>query len=332
MLQWRPGQKPRFDAAETVFVERALLWVEEEAYNTLIPPLEGRRYLKVKMAPAGAKFTVYRQYTRTGLARLITERGVDLPNVGIFVKEFPHQFFAVGASYQYEYLELLAAAFSAENGGPPLNLDMEGVEAAQEAIEKKFDLIAAVGSQSSTFALENEVDVGMLGLLNQPSASVYATATGAAGSTLWANKAPDEIIADLTGAIASQISGTFKVHTPKAGILPIAQYESIGGRSMGDGRSDTILSYFEKTNKHVGRENGGLGLDSWLYAQGAGVAGADRGVMYDPDLKNIRHMVAMEFTQLPAQLEGMVYETVCLAKTAGAVCPRPLSITYFDGI
>lgn len=324
-----PDYEPRFDAAESVFVERALLWVEEQTYNTLTPPLEGRRFVPVdNKTPAGAKFTSYKQYTRVGVARLITERGADLPSVGLFVKEFFHQFFAVGASYQYDYLDLLAAAFAAENGGPPLNLDLEDSLAAHEAIEKKLDIVAAVGSGSSNgYAIEDEVDVGMLGLINNPNANTYVVATGAQGSQAWSAKTPDEVIADLTGIIAAQISGTYKVHVPTDIILPVSQYETIGGRSMGDGRSDTILSYFAKTNKHVGER-----VDSWIYLAGAGTASSDRMVCYNKNLRFVRHMISMEFQQLPPELRKMTYNVACLAKTAGVVMPYPLSVSYGDGI
>lgn len=319
--------QPKFDAAESVFVERALLYVETETYNTLIPPLEARKYVPTdNKSPPGAKVTSYRQYTRTGIARLMTERGADLPNAGIFVKEFFHQFYAVGASYQYDYLDLLAAAFAAENGGPPLNLDLELAIAAREAIEKKLDLIGAVGSGPSTFALENEIDVGMLGLLNQPSAIIYVIPVGFALSTLWSSKTPDEVIADLTGIVANQIALTFKVHVPDTILLPISQYETIGGRSMGDGRSDTILSYFTRTNKHIKE------VDSWQYLAGAGAGATDRMVCYRKDPRMVRHMISMEFTQLPPQLEDMTYHVACLAKTAGVISPYPLSISFGDGI
>ena len=42
------GYRPKFDAAESAFVERALLYVEEHTYNTLIPPMEGRRFVPTK--------------------------------------------------------------------------------------------------------------------------------------------------------------------------------------------------------------------------------------------------------------------------------------------
>jgi hypothetical protein len=46
----------------------------------------------------------------------------------------------------------------------------------------------------------------------------------------------------------------------------------------------------------------------------------------------VRHMVSIDFQQLPAQLLGMTYRTICIAKTAGVVCPYPLSESYGDGL
>lgn len=330
MLHTLPANfQPKFDAAESVFVERALLWVETETYNTLFPPLEGRKYVPVdNSTPVGAKFTAYRQYTRTGLARLVTEKGQDLPNAGIFVKEFTHQFYAVGAGYQYDYLDLLAAGMSVQNGGPPLNLDLELATAAYEAIEKKLDLIASIGSGAagSTYALEDEADVGMLGLNNQPNATIYVVPNGGQGTQAWSTKSPDEVIADLTGIVAGIISTSGKTFVPDTILTPIDQYEKIGGRSMGDGRSDTILSYFLKTNKHIKE------MDSWLYLAGAGASASDRMVCFKKDKRFVRHMIAMEFTQLPPQMVNMTTKVPCLAKTAGVISPYPTSISYGDHI
>ncbi len=328
MLHSLPSS-PKFDAAEAVFVERALLWVETELYNTEFPPMEGRKYVPVdNTTPAGAKFTAYRQFTRTGLARLVTEKGQDLPNAGLFVKEFFHQFYPVGASYQYDYLDLLAAGLSSQNGGPPLNLDLELATAAYEAIEKKLDLIASVGSGAagSSYAIEDEADVGMLGLNNLPNATIYVVPNGISGSQAWSTKTPDEIVADLTGITAGIISTTGKTFVPDTLLTPIAQYESIGGRSMGDGRSDTVLSYFLKTNKHIKE------MDSWLYLAGAGSSTSDRMVCYKKDKRYVRHMIAMEFTQLPPEFKGMTTKVNCIAKTAGVVSPYPLSVSYGDHI
>jgi hypothetical protein len=318
----------KFDAAESAFVTRALIWVETETYNTLFPILEGRQFVPTdNSVDPGAKVVAYRQYTRSGVARLVTERGTDLPNVTLFVKEFFHQFYTVGASYQYNYLDLLASKFASSNGGPSMNIDLELALAAREAVEKKLDLICAVGSGSSNgWGIEDEADVGLLGLLNNPNATVYITPVGSGGGTAFSTKTPDEILADLTGAVAAQIQATYKVFTPDSYIFPVGQFEALMGRSMGDGRSDTVLSYFQKTNQHI------KNMGSWLYCNGAGVGGTDRMVAYKKDPRFVRHVISLEFTQLPAQQEGLTYKTPCLAKTAGVIMPYPLSVTYIDGI
>jgi hypothetical protein len=323
------AQTARLDANESAFVARALLFVEAETYNTLLPPLEGRKFVPVDgSAHPGAKFTSYKQYTRTGVARLVTERGMDLPRSSLYVKEFFHQFYRLGMSYGYTLDDLLAAQFSGQNGGPALNIDLEEAIGCREGIEKALDRIAAFGSAaSSVLALVGlGADVGMVGLLNNPNVTAYTIPVGASGSALWSAKTADEVLADLTGIVAAQVGSTYKVHTPDALICPITQLESIAGRSMGDGRSDTILSYFLKTNRHI------KDVDSWQYLTGTGAGGTDQIVCYKRDKRMLRHMISQEFTQMPPQFENLEYLTDCTAKTAGVVIPYPLSISIGYGI
>lgn len=314
----------RTDANESAFVARALLFVETETYNTEIPPLEGRRYVPVdNSAHPGAKHTSYKKYTRTGIAKFITARGQDLPTSGIYVQEYFHQFFQVGASYRYTLEDILASQLASQNGGPPLNLDLEDAIGAREAVEKKLDNVARVGSADGL-----SPSLGLLGLLNNPNATTYVIATGAAGFTTWSSKSSDEIIADLGGIVAAQVATTFKVHRPKRILLPILQYEQLTFRSMGDGRSDTILSYFVNTRP----KDKPIEVDSWQYLAGAGNSGTDRMIAYDPNRRYVRHMISQEFTQLPVEYRKREYITDCVAKTAGVVMPYPLSVSYGDGI
>ena len=79
-LKDRVIRETHLDANESAFVARALLYVEAETYDTELPPNEARKYIPFdNTTPPGAKYTAYRQYTRTGMARLITGRGQDLP-------------------------------------------------------------------------------------------------------------------------------------------------------------------------------------------------------------------------------------------------------------
>ena len=331
--QYRPesGFVPRKDAAESIFVERALLEIESQPYNTLIPPLKSRKFIPTdNTTHAGAKFTGYRRYTRTGVARLVTESGLDLPIVGLNVQEDIHQFYVIAAAYEYSYLDLLAIGYALSNG-QAINLDLELSIAAREAIEKGLDVIAAFGSSGSgQFVLENEEDVGLLGLLNLPNVVNYVPATGDSGYTDWARKTPDEVLADLNGIIAYQVSQTFEVHRPDTILIPTLQYEQQLTRSMGDGRSDTILSYFVRTHREAGNP---IDVQSWPYLALAGDGGStDMMIAFKRDPRMLRHMISMEVTALPQQQEGLVIRVPLLAKTAGLVSPYPLSIARATGI
>lgn len=320
---------PHFDASESTFVARALEVVETETYDILFPPLEGRKYVpQGQGVDPGAQSVTYRQYRRTGLAKLVTDDGQDLPNAGLSVQEFNRKLYQLGVGYQYTNEELRAAALASRNG-QPLNLDMERGAAAREAMARAIDVLLAIGSATSATipGLTTGIgpDVGLLGLLNQTSAATYTCATGAAGSQAWNLKTPDEVIADLAGLVNSQISGTYKIHKPNRILLPIAQYQDIATRRMGDGSDITILRFFNQMMPDVQ-------IDSWQYCDGAGTNGVDRAVAFNSDPRYVRYVVAREFTQEPPQVNYLTTRILCTAKLSGVITPYPLSMTYMDNI
>lgn len=321
----------RSDAGEGLFVERALLYVETETYDIVFPPLEGMKYVpQDDSADEGASATTYKQYTRTGLAKLITERGGDVPNVKLFVKEYSHKFYRLGAAYEYTLDDLLAASFAARNnGGPLMNIDMEHAITARQAIDRALDVVAGIGSTTSTTipGLSQGIgpDVGLLGILNQPNATTYTPAVGAGGSATWATKTPDEKIADLTGLYAAIVSSTYKAFVPNIFLLPIDQYLSANGQRMGDGSDETVISFFRKIYP-------GVTIDSWQYCDAAGTNGTDRAVAFNNNKRFVRMMMSQRFRQQPPQYTDLRFKVITSAKTAGVISPYPISIAYMDGI
>lgn len=325
-----PNYSMRADAGEVALVERALNYVETEAYNTVFPPLEGLVHVPVDTSvPVGAKTTSYKQYTRVGVAKLVSERGGDAPTAKLFVKEFFHQFYRLGASYEYTLDDLLGAQFAAQQGGPALNIDLEEAVAAKEAIARGLDVVAGIGSTTSSTipGLSDGIgpDVGLVGLLNLANATTYTPAAGASGSAAWATKTPDEKIADLTGMYTAMVQATYKAFKPDTILLPITQYEGADGQRMGDGSDETVISFFKKIKK-------GITIDSWQYCQGAGTAGADRAVAFVKNKRYVRHVISELFRQMPPETENTVFSTLCLAKTAGVISPYPISVLYCDGL
>lgn len=320
----------RNDAGETAFVARALEYIETQTYDILFPPLEGRKYVPVLVTgEPGAKVHTYRQYKKTGMAKIVTEQGQDLPTAGFSVAEFFRQYYRLGIAYEYTLDDLLAAQLASKNG-QPVNIDMSKAEAARIAMERAIDLACAIGSATSATIPGASVgigpDVGMTGLLNQASASTYTPANGASsGTAAWSGKTPDEKIADVVGLITSQVDGTYKVHTPNTILMPISQFEIARGQRMGDGSDDNVISYLTKTRP-------GLTIDSWQYCKGAGTAGADRMVAFNNNAMYLKMVIAQEFMQMAPQYQNFQFKIPCGAKILGCICPYPLSITYADGI
>lgn len=326
----------RRDAAETMFFERALTYVEAQVLYRDIPPLEGRQFVETSaLDPAGTKRTEYRMITRVGRAQLATETGDDAPNSTFYQQTFGHNYVTVKGSYQYTYDELLAANLASSNssamGGPPINIDMEDALAAREGIAQAIDVICAFGTSASvpTGVVPLTPDLGILGLLNQPYASTYTIANGASGSPLWPQKTPDEVVADLTGIVAYQISSTYKVYSPKRIIVDVNSYQSqLAGRRMGDGSDETILSFFMRTRKESEQP---VEVRSWQMMAGAGAGSTNLMIAYDPDERKVCLKMSQEFTQLQMEYARETYRIPCRAKTAGVIARRPLSLTYASG-
>lgn len=323
--------QPRYDAAESAFVQRALTFIETFVYATLIPPLEARTFIPTSVkAHAGAETFVWRRITRTGMARLITGNALDLPRAAMFAEEIFQRFYPLGVKTSYSYFELLAVGMAVQNGAG-VDLVGESLRAALEAVEKKLDLIAAFGTATppTGFTLEQEADVGLTGLLNHPNATAYTIPVGAGGSTKWADKTPDEILLDLNGIVGGQVAGTFKVHRPDTMIVPVSQFETQLQRRMSDVSGETVLSFFLRTRREAGHD---LEVKSWMYAAGAGLAGADILVAYKRDPRMFEHVLAMDATPLAPTTAGLETTQPVVAKTAGIVMRYPLSVSIGAGI
>lgn len=336
----RHNFQPQFavlDAATpgfSIFIDRALNYIMAEIFNTETPPLKGRLFVPTRAtAPAGAKSITYKQYTRAGIAAWITNYGQDLPTASVWVKEFTTQIYALGASYKYTIFDLMAAMMAngpnaGAAGGPPLNLDMELAAGALLAIQKKLDNVARVGTSDTDInGLAASPNLGLIGLLNIPAATIFTPANGLQnGTQAWSGKTPDEIVADVAGAAASQVASTLEVEAPTTLLVPLTQHGLIASKRMGDGSNMTILDFIKTTSPWIKE------IEPWQFCSGAGVGGTDRAVVYNKNPRKLWHEVPVEFQQEAPQIENFEIKVPCWAKSAGLIVPYPLSVTYFDGL
>jgi len=301
----------RMDVAESAFLSRQLEQIRAKTYDIKYVQLKGRQFVPIdgSISP-GAEVVTYRQWDQVGMAKIIINYADDLPRADVLAKEFSSKIRGIGDSYGYNIQEVRAARFA----GQPL--EQRKANAARRAMEQILDTIIQTGSSSH----------GLLGLLNQPNATVYVIPNGVSASPLWANKTPDEIVDDMNGIVNNQITITKEVELPDTMLLPLAQYGIVSTKRMGDGSDATILEYFLKTSKYVKT------VEPWYACAGAGAGATDRMVVYRKDPDAIVCIIPQEFEQFQPEMRGLEILTACHMRTGGVVVYYPLSMSYGDGI
>ncbi len=301
----------RMDAAESAFLSRQLEHIRAQTYDIKYVQLKGRAFCPVDNSVSpGAETVTYRQYDARGLAKIIANYADDLPRADVVAAEFTSKIRGIGSSYGYSLQEVRAARFA----GVPL--EQRKANAARKAIEEKLDKVAQTGDSAH----------GLLGILNQPNATVYSIPNGAAGTATWSTKTPDEVVKDMHGIVNNQISVTKEVEAPDTMILPIEQYQLVSSIRMGDGSDKTILDFFLETSPYIKE------VSPWYACDGAGAGATDRMVVYRKDPDAIVLVIPQEFEQLTPEQRGLQTITACHMRTGGVIMYYPLSMSYGDGI
>lgn len=306
----------RMDNDDNVFFSRQLEHIRAKTADIKRPELKGTMFVPVNTEVSeGAQEFTFRIYDARGVAKLVSNYAKDFPRVDISGSEETIKIKSIGDSYGYNIQEIRGARMS----GVPL--DAKRASAARRAIEESVDNICQNGGVMS--------EVGAFGLLNQPNATSYTIPNGASGSPLWANKTPEEIAADLFGIVSNCVTVTKEVEIPNTILLPLASFELISKKRMGDGSNDTILNFVQTNLTKAGRP---CEIKSWYACDTAGALGVKRMVAYKRDPESLELILPVAFEQFPPEKNGLEYETICHARAGGVVAYYPLSINYGDGI
>lgn len=300
------------DAGETAYFARELEHVKATTYDVKYPELKARSHFPVSgnAGPAAESITYY-QYDQVGMAKIIGSYAKDLPRADVRGKKFTSPIESIGLSYGYSLQDVRAAAAT----GKPL--EQRKANAARRGTEQTINDLAYNG----------DADYGIPGFLTNANIPVATVANNAAAtSTLWANKTPDEIVADMHDLANGIVALTKGAEVPTTLLLPITQYNLIAAKRMGDGSDKTILKFFLESSPYIKEVDWSNELD------GAGTAGADIMVAYrrDPDALTLE--LPQDFEQLPVQEKGLEFEVPCHARVGGVIVYYPLSASIGEGI
>lgn len=294
------------DANESAFFKRELEMVKTQTYDVKYKPNQAFSLFPVssEASPAVAEIT-WRQFSRVGVAKMVSDYAMDFPRVDIYGVEYSVKPKGIGAAYGYSIEEIRRAQMA----GIPL--ETRRAETARRAIEDKLNYIA----------LNGDTATNLQGFIGYSGISEYTLASGA-----WSTITADEILADMNGIVHGVVNATNGIEQPDTMLLPLEQYNLISTKRLGTDSDTTVMEYFLKTNRYIKRIE-------WLTdLTDAGGAGVDYMMVYVNDPQHLTLEIPLMFEQYDADKKGMSYEIPCYARCAGMVIYYPSSVAYAHGI
>jgi len=200
-------------------------------------------------------------------------------------------------------------------------IDAQKTDALNILIQMNTDQMVYIGAS----------EVGATGLLNSAAVTAGSVAAGVSGSTLWVNKTPDEILADVNTALQTAWANAAYAVCPGKCLLPPAQFSYISSQKVSSAGNVSILKFLKENS--IALQINGVELDiqpvKWLVGRGA--AGADRMVVYTNSEDRVR------FPMVPVRRETAYYQGIRFTAPylwAFGVMefPYPECVLYSDGI
>lgn len=176
---------------------------------------------------------------------------------------------------------------------------------------------------------------GTTGLLNNPNVTAQSVAAGASTKTTWADKTPNEILADVNGAITTVWgrAGNDMSAIPNHITLPFEQYNYIATTKVSDIAEKTILTFILENN--ICNINGGnLVFGMTNFAKGAGASSTNRMVVYvmDPRFVAVEELQPLTRRRTIYNPNALSMDTLYAANVSETEIFYTQTVGYFDGI
>lgn len=305
-----PFEHPHLDAYGNAIFAEKLQAARVQSYDARFPELIARRLVPVNNSDdPGADTIVWESYTTVGAYKLISAYADDLPRSDIAGEKNVVSVRDLGGSYGYNINEVTKSVYA---GAP---LPPRKAAAMRRSYEQEIDRLIATGDSVT----------GLVGLLNQPNATIFDAPDGAGLSAEWEDKTPEEIYSDLVLLRRTVRTTTKGIEDVNTIILPDEQYGIIEDTIYSTNSDSSILEVFKSKNP-------GIEVLPWFRAAGAGVGGTDRAAAYRRDPNYVECIIPKELTELEPEQRNLETLVNSHARFGGVVCFYPLSMAYMDGI
>ena len=170
-------------------------------------------------------------------------------------------------------------------------IDAQKLDALNILYQMAIDQMVYIGSG----------DVGAQGVLNSSSVTAGSVVAGVSGQTQWADKTPDEMLADVNTLVESTWAASAYAVCPSDLLLPPVQYGLIASQKVSSAGNVSVLKFLEDNSLSLRINGKALNIQPVKWLPGRGAAGTDRMVAYTNDEQRVR------FPMVPVRRETAYY-------------------------
>jgi len=313
LLKTLPGGIPslgRADSAENIHFARELEHIIPEMFEFEHARINARKVFPIDRSagPTADKIT-FRQFTKVGQAKIISDYENNIPLVNVFGEEFTGNVRSIAIAAMWSLNEIRK---STSVGRP---LDREQSDAAREAMLRLENKLAFNG----------DPDNGLVGLFTDPNIPT-TTVVDPGGGTEWVNKTAQQIYDDMCTCGNTIVETTGDVEAPSRLLLPTAQYNLAFCQNFGAGTDTTTLRYYLNNNPYIKE------VMPVRELKGAGTGGSDVMIAYEPNMSKLRLNIPLEVEQLPPQEVDLNVKVIYHQRFGGLTVHKPYSLHICEGI
>ncbi len=294
------------DSQENLFFQRELEHIIPELFEFMHARITARQFFPIDTSAGPSAETItYRQFTKTGVAKIISDYANDIPTANAFGEEKTGRIRSTAIAAKWTIQEIRAA----KSAGRPL--DRMQAEAAREAMMRLENSVAFLGDASH----------GLVGLFSDANIPI-----GGVGGDEWGVATATKILADMNAFTNAIPETTGDIEAPNTMALPIAQYDLIHEKNAGLGTDTTIAKYFLANNPYIKT------ITRHRELKEAAVGNTDAMVVYDKNPSKLRLNVPLDIEQLAPQARGLCVWVPYHMRIGGVTIHKPLSINIGHGI
>lgn len=309
------------DAEQRVwqFFTGQLIRIENEVFEQQYPNIRYQDLVPVDTAGGEwLQAITYYSTDRVGQAQWFHAGAQDVPLVGMTKAAHATTVQMAAIGYGYNEEELAIATQLGQN------LTSDKADTCRRAAEEFIDRVALFGDPAMGFA----------GLVNYPTvAAGSAAASGTGSSTLWANKTPDLILADVNEALTGIWADTNTIEMADTLLLPLRAYTDIITRRLSEDSDTTVFDYLMRANVYHAETGRNLTVRALYGLNTAGAGGTGRMVAYRRSRDVLKLHMPMPFQFRPPWRKGpLMFEVPGIFRLGGLDVRRPAAMRYIDGI